>query len=70
MWFPFFMLCTPFHNPEVAVCFQFEFTLMCFAGFGLKSESFTLWQDEVTEMFQIFLESISGLQKFADNFFP
>lgn len=63
------MPCAPAHSPEVAVCFQFIFTLMCFAGFSLKSESFTLWQDEVTEMFQVFLECISGSWKFAGNIF-
>lgn len=63
------MLSTSFHGAEVAVCFKFIFTLMCFAGLGLKSKSFTLWQDEVTDMFQILLEYISGSRKFADNFF-
>lgn len=67
--FPFSVPCAPVHSLEVAVCFQFTFTLMCFAGFSLKSESFTFWQDEVTEMLQIFLEHISGSWKFAGNIF-
>lgn len=60
----------PFHSPEAAVFFQFKSMLSCFVGFGLEFERFTLWQDEVAEMFQIFLECISGLQNFDDNFFP
>lgn len=66
--FGFFMSCVPFHSPEVA--FSSNSLFCVFGAFRLKSESFTLWQDEVTEVFQIFLECVSGLQKFADNFFP
>lgn len=37
---------------------------------GSSNAVFCLWQDEVTEMFQIFSDCVSGLWKFAENFFP